>query len=391
MVPHIQVYGSYDAIRFASDRLMVVRALRSGPMPIRFRSDLDRIQAYRPGRAIAEVAAAYRLDTVVKLASNESPEPPFPEVQAVIAAAVSGLNRYPDNTRLDLTRALAGFYGIPADRIWCGGASNELTLITGLSMTAPGTSAVYAWPSFSLYQIATRAGFGDDIAVPLDGDHRHDLTAMRAAVRPDTTVVYVCNPNNPTSTHVPGDELEGFIDSIPEHVLVVIDEAYAEFATAAGFRSMLPLAATRDNVMVTRTFSKVYSLAGLRVGYAVTAPGSIAEFRRIQLPFTVNTLGEAAAVEALRHQDRVRERVARNTAAVAFLTASLREAGIPVADSQANFVYAGFGERSGAVTEGLLRAGYIVRPALPAGWLRITAGSPEENEGLVEALMRLLR
>lgn len=355
-------------------------------MPIRLRADIDRISPYRPGRAIGEVAAAYGLDRVVKLASNESPEPPFPEVQKVIADHLSGLNRYPDNAKPDLTAALADFLGVPAERIWCGGASNELMLVTTLAMSGPGTSAVYAWPSFSLYQIGTRAGHGDDIAVPVDGDHRHDLAAMRRAMRADTNAVYICNPNNPTSTHVSGDDLEAFIDDLPEEVLVVVDEAYAEFATAPDFRSMLPLAATRPNVMVARTFSKVYGLAGLRVGYAVTDPASIAEFRRIQLPFSVNTLAEVAAVEALRHQDRVAERAARNAAGVAFLSAALRDRGLQVADSQTNFVYADFGERAGAVTESLLRRGYIVRPVPPEGFLRITAGTPEENAGLVSAL-----
>jgi histidinol-phosphate aminotransferase len=359
-------------------------------MPIRFRPDLERIEPYRPGRAIAEVAASLGLERVVKLASNESPEPPFPEVQAAIAAATSGLNRYPDNARPDLTRALAAFYGVPPERVWCGGASNELTLIAALAVTHPGSSAVYAWPSFSLYQIATRTGFGDDIAVPLDGAHRHDLKTMRAAVRPDTTVVFVCNPNNPTGTHVPGDDLAGFIDSIPANVLVIVDEAYAEFATASDFRTMLPLAAARDNVMVTRTFSKAYGLAGLRIGYAITAPESIAEFRRIQLPFTVNNLAEVAAVEALRHQDRVAERVVRNTAAVTYLTTALRSLGIQVTDTQANFLYAGCGDRSREITTGLLQSGYIVRPVPPDGWLRITAGAPEENEGLIRVLTSLL-
>lgn len=359
-------------------------------MPIRFRPDIERIEPYRPGRAIAEVAARFGLDRVVKLASNESPEPPFPEVQAAIAAAVAGLNRYPDNARPDLTRAVAEFHDVPEDRVWCGGASNELTLIAALAVTHPRSSAVFAWPSFSLYQIATRTGFGEDITVPLDAAHRHDLAAMRAAVRPDTTVVFVCNPNNPTGTHVAGEDLEAFIDSIPSDVLVIIDEAYAEFATAADFRTMLPLAATRDNVMVTRTFSKAYGLAGLRIGYAVTAPDSIAAFRRIQLPFTVNNLAEVAAVEALHHQDRVAERVGRNTVAVTYLTTRLRALGVEVTDTQANFLYVGCGARSKEITEGLLRSGYIVRPVPPDGWLRITAGAPEENEGLVEALGGLL-
>jgi histidinol-phosphate aminotransferase len=355
-------------------------------MPPRYRPDLDRIHPYRPGRPIAEVAAEFGLTDVVKLASNESPEPPFPEVQEAIAAHAGTLNRYPDNAKPLLVAAISEHLGVPKERLWCGGASNELMLTTALAMGGPQTSSVYGWPSFGLYQIGSRAGFADDIAVPLDAAHRHDLDAMRAALREDTTVVYVCNPNNPTSTHVPGDDLEGFIDSVPDHVLVVVDEAYAEFATAADYRSMVPLAATRDNVMVTRTFSKVYGLAGLRIGYAVTLPESIEHFRRIQLPFTVNTLGEIAAVEALRHQDRVKQRVARNTEAIRFLTSSLRSRGFEVADSQTNFVYADFGDGAPRITAGLLERGLIIRPVIPEGWLRITAGSPEENEHLVEAL-----
>lgn len=357
-------------------------------MPPRYRPDLDRIHPYRPGRPIAEVAAEFGLSEVIKLASNESPEPPFPEVQEVIAAHAATLNRYPDNAKPLLVRALADHLGVPAERIWCGGASNELMLITAFAMGGPGTSSVYGWPSFSLYQIGSRAAFADDIAVPLDDRHRHDLEAMRAAIRPDTTVVYVCNPNNPTSTIVAGDALEAFIDSVPDHVLVVVDEAYAEFATDPNFRSVIPLAATRDNVMVTRTFSKVYGLAGLRVGYAITHPDSIEHFRRIQLPFTVNSLGEVAAAEALRHQHRVKERAARNAEAIEFLTTALRSRDIEVANSQTNFVYAYFGEAAKTTTQALLEQGIIVRPVIPEGWLRITAGSPEENERFARALDR---
>ena len=358
-------------------------------MPPRYRPDLDRIHPYRPGRPIAEVAAEFGLTDVVKLASNENPEPPFPEVQEAIAAHAAGVNRYPDNSKPLLVGALSDHLGVPQERIWCGGASNELMLITAFSMGGPGTSAVYGWPSFGLYQIGSRAAFADDIAVPLDASHRHDLDAMLAAIRDDTTVVYVCNPNNPTSTHVAGDDLEAFIRAVPGHALVVIDEAYAEFATADDYRSMLPLAVELDNVMVTRTFSKVYGLAGLRVGYGVTHPASIERFRRIQLPFTVNTLGEVAAVEALKHQDRVKERIADNAERVAFLATALRGRGLEVADSQTNFVYADFGDRARAITDALLERGIIVRPVIPEGWLRITAGRPEENERLVRALDRI--
>ncbi|HUG74499.1 MAG TPA: histidinol-phosphate transaminase [Acidimicrobiia bacterium] len=359
-------------------------------MALRVRPDLSRIEAYRPGRAIAEVARTYGLDDVAKLASNESPEPPWPEVQAAIAKAAASVHRYPDNDRPILTAALAEHLGIDADLIWCGGAANELTFITGLCMGGPDTSAVYAWPSFSLYRIATRTAFGRDLAVPLGPDHRHDLDAMLAAVVDDTTIVYVCNPNNPSSTHVSGDDLEAFIDAIPDDVLVMVDEAYAEFATAPDYRSMIPLAASRPNVMVIRTFSKVYALAGLRVGYAVTAASSIHEFRRVQLPFSVTNVAEAAAVEALRHQDRVSARVAANRDAIQGLTAFLRERGFTVPDSQANFVYTDLGTRIGDPVEGLLRRGLIVRPVPPDGWVRITAGTSDQNDRLMAAIEELL-
>jgi histidinol-phosphate aminotransferase len=354
-------------------------------MPPRFRPDLDRIDPYRPGRSVADVAAEFGGDSISKLASNENPEPPWPEVLEAMARSLADLNRYPDNARPDLTAALARHLDVPADHIWCGGASNELTLITALSMGGPGTSAVYAWPSFGLYRIGSLAIFADTIEVPLDSAHRHDLDAMRAAVRDDTTVVYVCNPNNPTGTHVGGDAIETFIDSLPDDVLVVIDEAYHEYATAPDYRSMLPLAVERSNVLVTRTFSKMYALAGIRVGYAVTAPDTIAQMRRIQLPFSVNSVAEAGAAEALRHPDRVSARRAANREGIDALTSGLRARGHEVADSQTNFVYARF-DSAPEVNRGLLERGVIVRPVFPPEWLRISVGSPEEIERFFSAL-----
>ncbi len=355
-------------------------------MAPRFRPDLERIQPYRPGRSVAEVAEAFDLIEVSKLASNENPEPPFPEVQEVIAARISGLNRYPNNAKPDLTAALADHLDVAADRIWCGGASNELTLITALSVGGPGTSAVYGWPSFGLYRIGSLAAHTTPIEVPLDAEHRHDLGAMLAAIRPDTTIVYVCNPNNPTSTHLPGDALEEFIDELSPDVLVIIDEAYHEYVTAPDYRSMLPLAGSRRNVLVTRTFSKIYSLAGIRVGYGVTAPENITELRRIQLPFSVNDLAEAAATEALRHQDRVAERRSANAAQIRRLRAGLQDRGHEVADSQTNFVYAQFAPHALEISEGLLQRGVIVRPVHPEGWLRISGGSDADIERFFAAL-----
>lgn len=328
----------------------------------------------------------YGLESVAKLASNENPEPPWPEVQQAITDHVAGINRYPDNAKPDLTVALAGYLGVPEDRIWCGGASNELALITAMSLGGPDTSAVHGWPSFGLFHTGPLAAFAEPIGVPLTADHRHDLDAMLDAVRDDTTVVFVCNPNNPTSTHVGGDSLERFVDALPDHVLVVVDEAYHEYVTAPDYRSMLPLATERDNVLVTRTFSKIFSLAGLRVGYGVTAPGNITELRRIQLPFSVTTLAEVAAVEALRHTDRIAGRRDANRASIEFLTVGLRERGYDVAESQTNFVYADFGDAASDVNAGLLERGVIVRPVFPPSFLRINTGTHEEMDRFFAAL-----
>ncbi len=351
----------------------------------RFRSDLAAIAPYRAGKPIEEARREYGLDRIAKLASNESPAPPFPEVQKVIADAIGTLHRYPDNARYELRAAVAAHLEVEPENLWFGGGSNELMLLTALALGGPGTSAVYAWPSFGLYRIASQTAPTERIEVPLDATHRHDLDAMRGAVRDDTTVVYVCNPNNPTGTHVPGDALHDFIDGVPDDVLVVVDEAYAEFALAADFGSALPLAGTRPNVVVARTFSKVYGLAGLRCGYMVGPPEVLAEMRRIQLPFTVSTLAQVAAIEAIRHQDRVAERVSRNTEGLKFFSEELTARGVPHSESQTNFVYMRPSDDAESLQRSLLRLGVIVRPQRD-GWVRVSVGSEDENRMFFEAL-----
>lgn len=357
---------------------------------LRFRADLEAIAPYRPGKPLSEVAERVAASDLAKLGSNEHPDPPFPEVVAAMADAVTDVNRYPDNEKPTLRASLAEHLGVTQDHVWTGGASNELTLITALTMGGAGTTAVYGWPSFSLYRIGTLAAHATPIEVPLDDRHRFDLASMEAAIDERTTVVYVCNPNNPTGTHLPGDDLVRFVDAVPEEVLVVVDEAYHEFVTAPDHRSLASQAVERPNLMVTRTFSKVYGLAGLRVGYAVTQPSTIAELRRIQLPFSVSTVAQAAACEALRHQDRVTERVEANRIGRERLTTELTERGVTVAPSQANFVYAEFGPDADAVAAGLLDRGVIVRPVVP-GFLRISVGNDRENARFLEALDELQR
>jgi histidinol-phosphate aminotransferase len=353
-----------------------------------FRPDLADIPVYRPGRTPKEVRRDYGLETVIKLASNECPYEPFAPVVEAVARAASRVNRYPDNETHDLRQALGSFLGVAPQQLWIGGGSNELMYVTALAVGGSDTSAVYAAPSFGLYRIATKLAMADGIEVPLDAEYRHDLAGMLAAIRPDTTVVYVCNPNNPTGTHVPAASIGAFVDAVPDHVLVVVDEAYFEFATAADFASALPLALDRDNVVVAHTFSKAYGLAGLRAGYFVGSAATLDELRRIQLPFSVSTLAQVAAIEALQHQDLVAERMRANREGLKAITNGLAQRGIAFADSQTNFVYVRPPMDPTECFEGLQARGVIVRDVGDA--IRISVGTDEENRQVLEALDAVL-
>lgn len=354
----------------------------------RLRADLAGIDAYQPGRPIEDVVRETGIRDVIKLASNESPFPPFPPVQKAIAKAVVDLHRYPDNDAFELRHALGRHLGVDPDRVWLGCGSNSLMMVTGIALGGPGTSAVFAEPGFSLYKIAIQAGHGEPIAVPLDQGLRHDLAAMRAAIRLDTAVVYVCNPNNPTATYVPARALFEFIEAMPSEVTVVVDEAYAEFATAADFGSALPLAAERDNVLVSRTFSKVYGLAGLRVGYMIGEPSLIKELRRVQVPFSVNRLAQVAALESLAHQDLVAERVEGNAVRRKLFQEELAARRLRFVESQTNFVAFQPNSGAGEIVSALTKLGVIVRP-LGDGWIRVTIGSDSENARFFTALDRV--
>ena len=348
-----------------------------------FRPDLSSIPRYVPGKPIEEVAREFGLESIDKLASNECPVEPFPEVRAVVAAAAAGLNRYPDSACFELTAAIADHHGISPANVWPASGSSENLRCTALSVGGPGTSAVFAAPSFVMYTIGTRLAHADPIVVPLTPGFDHDLDAMADAIRPDTTVVYVCNPNNPTGGIRSGDDVRAFIDAIPERVTVVVDEAYAEYVTDPSYGSMLHSSIDRPNVLVTRTFSKIYGLAGLRVGYAVGSADLIDALRTPQPPFSVNSVAQAAAIEALRHQDRVEQRRRDNAAGRDQLAGGLEQLGVSVARSEANFVYFEPAGDAALLADALTRRGEIVRPLGPG--LRITIGTPEENDRFLEA------
>ena len=350
-----------------------------------YRPDLAAIDPYEPGLPIEEVARRYGLDPakIVKLASNESPYGPFPEALDAMAVAAAHANRYPDNEGYDLREALSRHLGVPSDAIWLRGVSAELLRTIALAVGGPGTNAVYAWPSFVIYRLGSMWALSERREVPLDEKHRHDLGAMKDAIDSNTTVVYVCNPNNPTGTHLPTDDVLEFVDSLPERITAVVDEAYAQLVPAADFRSLATEAAERTNLVVTRTFSKIYSLASLRVGYAVAHPRTIAEMRRAQAPFTVTQVGQAGAVASLGVAGGVAARVEDNARGRRFILDTLEDLEIPHADSQTNFVW--FRSTAADPRSDYIRAGIILR-TFGDDWVRVTVGTDAENRRFLEAL-----
>jgi histidinol-phosphate aminotransferase len=342
-------------------------------------------------------ADGYSLDAdVAMLASNESPEPPLPQVVEAVKRALGGVNRYPDPTNGALRAALAKRYDVPANRIAVGNGSCDILLAAGEALLEPGAELVYAWPSFSMYPHLAATSGATAVTVELDDDDRHDVAALAQAVTVATRLVLVCNPNNPTSTAIPLAQVRQLLDSVPRHVCVVVDEAYCEFNVLEDPDSSVDLLAAHPNLVLLRTFSKVYGLCGLRVGFGLCGSE---EFRtavdQVRQPFFCNAAAQAAAIEALRHQDSVAERVERTIVARIEMEEGLQGLGLGVAESQANFVWVALGEErdEAAVVRGLAERGVLVRAGAALGRegaLRVTCGAAHENQRFLQALAELL-
>jgi histidinol-phosphate aminotransferase len=359
-------------------------------MPMEFASKVRRIPVY-------PAAEAYGLEgPVAMLASNESPYPPIPAVQDAVVQALGSLNRYPDPTNAALRRKLSERHDVPPNRIAIGNGSCDILLAAGDALLEPGAELVYAWPSFSVYPHLSAASGARAIQVPLTEDHRHDLDAMLGEITVATRLVIVCNPNNPTSTALPIEDIAAFIENVPRHVCVILDEAYAEFNMLQDPQESVDLLARHPNLVLLRTFSKIFGLCGLRVGYALCGSESFrTAVDQVRQPFYCNAAAQAAAVEALNHEDEVSRRVERNLAERMELEAGLQALGIEPADSQANFLWLDLpdAEREGYVLRGLSERGVLVRSGTAlgrAGALRVTVGTQAENERFLEALGALL-
>ena len=310
---------------------------------------------------------------------------------------LAGTHRYPDPSYLPLRRALSERYSLPAERIALGNGSCDILLAAGEALLEPGAEVVYAWPAFSVYPHLAAASGARAIQVPLDSEDRHDLDAMAREVTVATRLVLICNPNNPTSTALGLDAIEDFVSGIPRHVCVILDEAYCEFALALGDTyASLELLRRYPNLVLLRTFSKIYGLAGLRVGYGLCGSP---EFRtavdQVRQPFYLNSAAQAAAVEALKHQDEVERRVVQTIALRESLVDGVRELGLWVAESDANFIWLRLSEDAdeAAVIGGLRERGVLVRAGGSLGReraMRVTVGTEPENEKFLAALSDLV-
>src|SRR5262245_22607902 len=349
------------------------------------------IQPYEPGKPIEEVERELGVPIEIRLSSNESPTPPSPVVLEAIQKALPGLNRYPDGSGYYLRQALAKKHGVSPDAIVLGNGSNELIELLARTFVRPGEEVVIPHPSFVVYPSVVQAVGGTRVVVTLK-DYRLDLPKMRHAITALTKMVFVANPNNPTGTIVTASEVEKFLDKVPEHVIVVFDEAYYDFAVGPDFPDALAHLRHGKRVVILRTFSKMASLAGLRIGYAIADPDCVALVNRIRQPFNVNTLAQVAALAALRDETHVQRTVEAVRDGVQGVASALDALGVRHVPTRANFILAEFPD-AGRVYEQLLKQGVIVRPMTSFGLekaLRITVGTPEENARLLGALRAIL-
>jgi histidinol-phosphate aminotransferase len=349
-------------------------------MSARTRADLDQLPDYVPGRTIPGA---------VKLASNEVSAGPLPSVVAAIAEAGAAVNRYPDSGATALIARLATRFGVAQDQLAVGCGSVSLCQQLVQATCTDGDEVVFPWRSFEAYPIITQVVGAKSVQVPLTADHRLDVDAMLAAITPATRLVFVCTPNNPTGTALKADELNRFLDGVPEDVLVVIDEAYREFVDDPEVPDGIATAQAawargRHHIAVLRTFSKAYGLAGLRVGYCVAPAAVTAAVRKVFVPFGVNSIAQVAAIASLDAEDELLARCRDIVAERSRVRSALLDMGYDVPPSQANFVWLPLGDRTPAFNEHCLDHKVIVR-AFGNDGARVTVGEPEENDAFLAA------
>ncbi|MFN2309104.1 MAG: histidinol-phosphate transaminase [Gammaproteobacteria bacterium] len=356
------------------------------------------LRPYEPGKPLSELEREYGVRDAIKLASNENPLGPSPAAQEAVRGILGEIARYPDGNGFDLKRAIAHRYGVEPAAITLGNGSNDVLEIIARAFLLPGLEAVFSQHAFAVYPIVTQAiGASPRVTAAHDGSrgprYGHDLEAMAAAIGANTRVVFIANPNNPTGTWLRRDELEAFLESVPREVLVVLDEAYVEYVTEPDYPDSIPWLARFPNLIITRTFSKAYGLAGLRVGFALAHPEVAGLLNRVRQPFNVSVPALAAATVALTDRAHLEATLKLNQSGMLQWTDAATDLGLDYIPSVGNFICLDVGRPADSVYDALLHEGVIVRPVANYGLpnhLRITLGLAQENRRAIAALRKVL-
>lgn len=346
------------------------------------------LKPYAPGKPIEELERELGITGSIKLASNENPLGPSKKAVAAIGPLLASLHRYPDGAGFYLKSAISKKSGWPVDGIILGNGSNEILEIIVRTFLLEGENAIMAEPSFVVYRMAAQAAGRESVVVPCR-DGRHDLAAMAGAINDKTKLVFIANPNNPTGAMNTAEEFAAFMAKAPEDVIVAVDEAYFEYATDPAYPDTMKYLRDGRNIIILRTFSKIYGLAGLRVGYGFTPPALNDLMNRVRQPFNTNSLAQAAALAALEDDEHVRESVRVNEDGKKYLYKELDRLGLKYYPTQANFIWIELKKSAAEVNEGLLRQGVIIRPMGPKH-IRVTIGTRQENERFIHALEAVL-
>ncbi|MFQ3609868.1 MAG: histidinol-phosphate transaminase [Fimbriimonadales bacterium] len=361
---------------------------------VRPRPHVLQMEPYRPGKTPEQIQQELGLDELIKLSANENPLGASPQVLEAVQNALSQIHRYPDGACQILRDALSDFYHLPPDHFVFGNGSDELIHLIGLAYLEPGDEVVMGHPSFVRYEASVQLNQAVLKRVPLTSDHRHDLPAMLDQITPRTKLMYIANPNNPTGTIVYRHELEHLLNALPDHVLLILDEAYFEYVDHPDYPNGLDAVRAGKQVVVLRTFSKAYGLAGLRLGYAVGRPDLLDPVERVREPYNVNVLAQVAGAAALRDQTHVARTCELNRQSLSTIQAVCEQMGLRVVPSYANFLLIEVGEPCRAVRQRLLELGVMVRSGEGFGlpqFLRVNTGTPEQNEKFLRAFQQALQ
>ncbi len=356
----------------------------------RIKSHIRDLAPYEPGKPMEELEREFGISHSIKLASNENPLGPSPKAVEALRETASEIHRYPDGASFALRERLASKLGVAENQLVFGTGADEILELIAKTVINPGDEVIYAWPSFAMYPIVIKGMGGIGVPVPVDQDFVHDLDAMLAAITPQTRVMILCNPNNPTGTTFGAADFELFIKALSEDIVLVVDEAYFEFVRRPDFPDSLACLSDRPGTIVLRTFSKIYGLAGIRIGYGIADAEFASYLERARHPFNVNRLAEVAALAALGDDEHVERTLELNAAGIEYLVHELEKMGIKTWPTDANFLLAKIGSE---VFDPLLQQGVIVRPMHGFGlseYIRISIGLPEENERFIKALTEIL-